>query len=65
MTLKIQKLEQGATEMFISEFDKKKSLWNVMSEMYKNREAKKASFCEKRICVEWHLGVEMGSFIWN
>ena len=32
-----------ATEMFISEFKKKeKSLYNVMSEIYKNSDAKKS-----------------------
>ena len=36
MSLKTQKLDQGATEMFISEFEKEKSLWNVMSTIYKN-----------------------------
>ena len=44
MSLKAQKLDQVATEMFISEFENKKSLCNVISEIYKNGETKKASF---------------------
>ena len=32
------------TEMFISQFENKESLCNVMSEIYKNGDAKKASF---------------------
>ena len=44
MSLKTQKLDQGATDMFISEFEKEKSLWNVMSAIYKNRDAKTTSF---------------------
>ena len=36
MTLKTKKLDQGTTEMFISEFEKKESLWNVMSKIFKN-----------------------------
>ena len=44
MTLKTKKPDQGATEMFISEFDKEESLWNVMSEIYKKRDAKKSKF---------------------
>ena len=39
MTLKTKKLDQGATEMFISEFEKEGSIWNVMSEIFKNRDA--------------------------
>ena len=30
--------------MFISEFEKKENLWNMMSESYKNRDAKNESF---------------------
>ena len=41
MSLKVLKLDQGATEMFVSEFEKEESLWNVMSEIYKNCDAKK------------------------
>ena len=44
MSLKAIKLDQGATEMFISEFENKESFINVMSEIYKNDDAKKASF---------------------
>ena len=44
MSLKTLNLDQGLTEMFISEFEKKENLWNLMSEIYKNRDAKKASF---------------------
>ena len=39
MTLKTKKLDQGATEMSISEFERQGSLWNVMSDMFKNRDA--------------------------
>ena len=42
MSLKTNKLDQDVTEMFISEFENKESLCNVMPEIYKNR--KKASF---------------------
>ena len=41
MSLKTQKLDQGATEIFISEYEKEESLWNVMTAIYKNRDAKK------------------------
>ena len=41
MSLKTKKRNQSATKMFISEFEKEESLWNVMSEIYKNRDAKK------------------------
>ena len=44
MSLKSKKLDQGATEIFISELEKEESLWDVMSEIYKNRDVKKASF---------------------
>ena len=44
MSLKTYKLDQGATEMFISEFKNKESLCNVMSEIYKNRDAEKSKF---------------------
>ena len=44
MSLKTKKLDQGATEMFISEFDKEENLWKVMSEIYKKRDAKKSKF---------------------
>ena len=39
MTLKAKKLDQGITEMFISEFEKEGSLWSVMSEIFKNCDA--------------------------
>ena len=39
MSLKTQKLDQGSTEMLISEFEKEKSLWNVMSAIHKNGDA--------------------------
>ena len=39
MTLKTKKLDQGTTEMFISEYEKEGSLWNVMSAIFKNRDA--------------------------
>ena len=35
MTLKTKNLDQGTTEMFISELEKEESLWNVMSEIFK------------------------------
>ena len=41
MSLKTLTLDQGATEMFISEFENKESLCNVMSEIYKKREVSK------------------------
>ena len=44
MSLKTKKLDRGATERFISEYEKKESLWNVMSEIQKNRDAKIGSF---------------------
>ena len=44
MSLKTQKPGQGATEMFISKFENKESLCNVMSEIYKNPDAKQSKF---------------------
>ena len=44
LSLKTKKLDQHAIEMFISESEKKESLWNVTSESYKNRNAKNESF---------------------
>ena len=44
MTLKFKKLDQGTTEMFISEFEKEESLLNVISKIFKNRNRKKAIF---------------------
>ena len=44
MTLKFKKLDQGTTEMFISEFQKEENLLNVMSEIFKNRDRKKMKF---------------------
>ena len=44
MSLKAQNLDQGATEMFISEFENKESLCNVMSKYTKAVMRKKASF---------------------
>ena len=44
MSLKTQNLDQGATEMFISKFENKESLCNVMSEIYKNLDAKQSKF---------------------
>ena len=44
MYFKTKKLDQDATEMFISEFEKEESLWNVMSKINKSHNAKKASF---------------------
>ena len=41
MSLKTLKLEQGATEMFIFQNSRIKSLWNVMSELYKKCEVSK------------------------
>ena len=39
MTLKTKKRDQCTTEMFISEFEKAESLWNVMSKIFKIRDA--------------------------
>ena len=47
MSLKTQKLDQGATEIFISEYEKEESLWNVMTAIYKNRDAKKKNKFQK------------------
>ena len=44
MPLKAQKLNQGATEMFISKFENKESLCNAVSEIYKNGDTKKSKF---------------------
>ena len=44
MSLKVWELDQGATEIFILEFENKDSLCNVMSEIHKIGDAKKASF---------------------
>ena len=41
MSLKAYKLDQGATEMFISELEKTGSLCNTMSEIRKNGDLKK------------------------
>ena len=42
MSLKAYKFDQGATEMFISEFENTESLCNTMSEIDKNGDAKKS-----------------------
>ena len=47
MSLKSYKLDQGATEMFISE-----SLCNAMSEIHKNGDAKKSKF-QKILRIIW------------
>ena len=39
MTLKTKKLDQGTTGMFVSEFKREGSLWSVMSEICKIRDA--------------------------
>ena len=44
MSWKTKKLDQGTSEKFTSEFEKEDSLWNVMSVIYNNRDAKRASF---------------------
>ena len=41
MSLKTQKLDQGATEMFISEFEKEKSLWMYCPQCTKTAMPKK------------------------
>ena len=41
MSSKAYKIDQGATEMFISEFEYEESLRNVISEICKNGDAKK------------------------
>ena len=52
MSLKTEKLNQGPSEMFISKFANKESLWNVMFEIYKNGDAKKSKF-EKITWIIW------------
>ena len=42
VSIKTQNLDLGTTEMFISEFEKKESFCNVMSQTYKNRYVKKS-----------------------
>ena len=44
MSLKGYKLDQGATEMFISELENTEGLCNAMSEIHKNGDAKKSKF---------------------
>ena len=44
VSLKIKKLSQGKTEIFTSEYKKEESLCHVMSQIYKNSNAKKTSF---------------------
>ena len=44
MSLKGYKLDQGATEMFISELENTESLCNAMSEIHKNGDTKKRKF---------------------
>ena len=44
MSLKSYKLDQGGTEMFISEFENAENLCNVISEIHKNGDAKKSKF---------------------
>ena len=44
MLLKTKRLDQHATEMFTSEFEKDENLWNIIFESYKNRNAKNESF---------------------
>ena len=44
MPLKAQKLNQGATEALISKFENKENLYNVMSEIHKNGDARKSKF---------------------
>ena len=46
--------------MFISEFQKDESLWNVISEMSKNRDPKKARF--KRLPELFEMG---GNFLFK
>ena len=53
MSLKTKKLNQSATKMFISEFEKEESLWNVMSEIYKNRDAKKQVLKDCLNYLQW------------
>ena len=38
MTLKTKKLNEGTTEMFISKFKNKESLWNILSKTFKNHD---------------------------
>ena len=53
MSLKSKNFDQGTTEMFLLEFEKEESFWNVMSEIYKNRDAKKVEVIWPRI-FPWH-----------
>ena len=52
MSLKTLKLDQDTTEIFILEFEKEESLGNVMSEIYKNHNAKKSKF-QKIPWINW------------
>ena len=48
ISLKTLKLDQGATEMLISDFEIKESLCNVMSEIYNKREVSKDCLNDQR-----------------
>ena len=46
MSLKTKKLDQDATEIFVSDFEKEQKLWNAMFESYKQHDGKKESSLE-------------------
>ena len=57
-TLKTKKLDQGTTQKFTPEFEKEESLWNVMSEILKNCDAKKQVSKDflnylRRLVINW------------
>lgn len=59
---KIKKLNQSTTEIFTSEYKKEESLYHVMSQIYKNSNAKKTSF--KRLSnLKW--AVKNSSFSYH
>ena len=55
MSLKIKKLDQAATGISISEFEKKESLWTLIFESYNNRDAKYKNF--KRLSELFRLSL--------
>ena len=52
MSLKTKKLDEDATEIFVSDFEKEQKLWNAMFESYKQHDGKKESSLE---CVFYSI----------
>ena len=59
MSLKTKNLGQYSTGIFVSQIEKKGSLWNVIPENYKNRDAKNKRF--KRLFELFLMGGKWGA----